>query len=146
MKFTYVTAMLLRSLVNEYCAYCGGPLIMKKYFCKYFLGFDNNRFIMDQNNRENCLALADIAISMSHPARLRILELLSLKGEACFMNVYEELGLSAATVFQHLTVLRKAQIVAERGDAINKKIRYYYITDFGRFRLTMLRDFVNTIS
>lgn len=101
---------------------------------------------MDQNNQKKCFILADVAISLSHPARLRILELLSLNDDVCFKDVHEELGLAVATVFQHLTVLRRAQIVAERGGANNKKLRYYYITDLGRERLAMLRDFVNTVS
>jgi ArsR family transcriptional regulator len=47
---------------------------------------------------------------LSHPARLRIIEILS-EGELCVKRLEEELGISQPSVSQHLSKLRYAGLI-----------------------------------
>lgn len=56
------------------------------------------------------------AKALSHPARLRLLAMLS-SGELCVCQMTAVLGLSASTVSTHLSVLKRAGLVSERKEA-----------------------------
>jgi DNA-binding transcriptional ArsR family regulator len=53
--------------------------------------------------------------AMAHPARLRLLERLA-EGECCVSEVENCLGLSQPNVSQHLTVLKRAKVIAGSRD------------------------------
>lgn len=53
---------------------------------------------------------ADVLRALSHPARLRIVELLS-NGELCVKRLEEILGISQPSVSQHLSRLRYAGLI-----------------------------------
>lgn len=70
------------------------------------------------------IVAADIAQAMSHPTRLRILELLQGDG-AYVMELVEQTGRPQANISQHLATLREAGLViAEReGMAVRYRLR-----------------------
>jgi arsenate reductase/ArsR family transcriptional regulator len=51
--------------------------------------------------------------ALAHPVRLRILSLLR-GGELCVCQITEVLGLAPSTISEHLSLLRRAGIIAER--------------------------------
>jgi len=53
---------------------------------------------------------AEILRALSHPVRLRIIELLG-EGELCVKSLEEHLGVSQSSVSQHLTRLRYAGLI-----------------------------------
>lgn len=58
-----------------------------------------------------CIEVAEIAKVFSHPARVAILLYIS-KQDTCICNdIVSEIGLSQATVSQHLEVINKAGII-----------------------------------
>ncbi len=55
---------------------------------------------------------ANLFKGLSHPARIRILELLSAEEELTVSTLIEETGLEASHLSQHLAVLRRHQLVS----------------------------------
>lgn len=55
--------------------------------------------------------LAALAKALAHPARVRIVRILSRKNSCICGEIVDELPLAQATVSQHLKVLREAGIV-----------------------------------
>lgn len=55
---------------------------------------------------------ANLFKGLSHPARIRVLELLSASDELTVATLIEETGLEASHLSQHLAVLRKHKLVA----------------------------------
>ncbi|RQD78047.1 MAG: ArsR family transcriptional regulator, partial [Candidatus Syntrophonatronum acetioxidans] len=53
---------------------------------------------------------ADYFKALSHPTRIKILELLR-EGELCVCDILEELKLEQSNVSQHLAILRKQGIL-----------------------------------
>ncbi|TLM86200.1 MAG: helix-turn-helix transcriptional regulator [Actinobacteria bacterium] len=62
-------------------------------------------------NDETTTTLNDVAKALSHPARVRIVELLSRQSECMGAEVFGELDLAQSTVSEHLRVLREAGVV-----------------------------------
>lgn len=60
-----------------------------------------------------CRKKAEIFKALSHPTRVRILEILK-NGELCVCTIYESLDLEQANVSQHLKVLRDKDILKTR--------------------------------
>ncbi|TDD86948.1 transcriptional regulator [Saccharopolyspora karakumensis] len=56
---------------------------------------------------------ADFFKTLGHPARIRVLELLS-EGERAVSEMLPEVGVEAANLSQHLAVLRRAGLVVTR--------------------------------
>ncbi|MBQ0924564.1 ArsR/SmtB family transcription factor [Saccharopolyspora endophytica] len=56
---------------------------------------------------------ADFFKTLGHPARIRVLELLS-EGEHAVSEMLPEVGVEAANLSQHLAVLRRAGLVVTR--------------------------------
>ena len=71
-------------------------------------------------------AMAKLHKVLSHPARLRILELLAQCGEACVCHLVAALGRRQPYVSQQLAVLRDANLIAERRDGT---LVYYRLAD-----------------
>lgn len=60
---------------------------------------------------------ADFFKALSHPTRVRILELLR-KDELCVCHIFEALDLEQSNVSQHLAILRKQGILTARKKGI----------------------------
>ncbi len=68
---------------------------------------------------------ADLFKALSHPTRIRILELLRF-GELSVSELQVRLGIEASSVSQQLAILRNRQIVAGRKEGTTV---YYQVTD-----------------
>ena len=55
--------------------------------------------------------LADVLRVLADPARLRLLSIISERGDACVCHLTEPLGLSQPTVSHHLKVLHEAGLL-----------------------------------
>lgn len=66
--------------------------------------------------------LADIAKVLSHPVRLRILQILAVRRECICGDIVELLPLAQSTVSQHLKELKKIGLI--RGKIEGPKISY----------------------
>ena len=56
--------------------------------------------------------LASVARALSHPARVRILQLLARQSDCSGAEVFSELPLAQSTVSEHLRILREAGLVS----------------------------------
>lgn len=68
---------------------------------------------------------ADFFRTMGHPARIRVLELLS-EGEHSVGELLREIGLEASNLSQQLAVLRRAGLVSTRKEG---SVVYYSLVD-----------------
>ncbi|MGB9803978.1 ArsR/SmtB family transcription factor [Desulfofundulus sp.] len=68
---------------------------------------------------------ADILKALAHPTRVNILECLR-QGERCVCELIEELDIEQSNVSQHLSVLKKLDIVDSRkeGLRVNYRVKY----------------------
>ena len=66
--------------------------------------------------------LAGLAKALAHPARVRILRLLSRKNTCICGEIVHELDLAQSTVSQHLKVLKEAGLV--RGEVDGPRVCY----------------------
>jgi DNA-binding transcriptional ArsR family regulator len=73
------------------------------------------------NEKERLQLKAEVFKAMGHPLRLGVIELLK-EGEKCVCEIVEEVGTEISNVSKHLSVLKKAGIVADRRDGL--KIMY----------------------
>jgi DNA-binding transcriptional ArsR family regulator len=71
--------------------------------------------------------LVDTAKGLAHPARLRMLAMLA-GGELCVCQLTSILELAPSTVSQHLSVLSRGGLVAERKEG---KLVFYRLRDDG---------------
>ncbi len=69
--------------------------------------------------------LVDVAKGLAHPARLRLVGMLAT-GELCVCQMTSVLELAPSTVSQHLSVLARGGLVAERKDG---KLVFYRLRD-----------------
>lgn len=58
--------------------------------------------------------LAECFKALAHPVRLRIVELLASEGQRCLCELAPAVGLHPATVSRHLSLLKRAGLVAAR--------------------------------
>jgi DNA-binding transcriptional ArsR family regulator len=75
--------------------------------------------------------IAEVLKAMADPTRLKVLHSLQ-GGERCVSSILDLVGGSQANVSKHLSVLRKAGLVASRRDGVNV---FYRITDPGVFAI-----------
>jgi len=68
------------------------------------------------------IEVAEVAKVLSHPARIAILKYISEQAGCICNDITEEVGLSQATVSQHLQVIRKAGLIS--GDVKGKSLCY----------------------
>ncbi|MHB8337524.1 MAG: ArsR/SmtB family transcription factor [Ignavibacteriaceae bacterium] len=66
--------------------------------------------------------LADIAKALSHPARIKILKILTLTNSCIVGNIVEQLPISQSTVSQHLKELKRVGLID--GEIDGPKICY----------------------
>ena len=59
-------------------------------------------------------SLAGVARALAHPARVRIIKLLSTQTECRGADVFSELPLAQSTISEHLRVLKEAGLVSAR--------------------------------
>lgn len=71
---------------------------------------------------------AELMKALSHPSRLRILELLEAEDEACVCHLEQRLGQRQAYISQQLAKLRQAGLVLDRRDGLNV---FYALSDKG---------------
>lgn len=76
---------------------------------------------MDTRARERLKLKADVFKAMGHPLRLGVIEFLQ-QGEMCVCDIVEHVGTGMSNVSKHLSVLKKAGIIADRRDGL--KIMY----------------------
>ena len=69
--------------------------------------------------------VTEILKSIAHPIRLKILCLL-LDGEKNVSEIEQQFGSTISNISQHLTVLRKADIIGRRKEA---NFMYYFLKD-----------------
>jgi DNA-binding transcriptional ArsR family regulator len=67
---------------------------------------------------------AEVFKAMGHPLRLGVIEFLR-DGERCVCEIVDHLGTGMSNISKHLSVLKKAGIVADRRDGL--KIMYSLI-------------------
>jgi DNA-binding transcriptional ArsR family regulator len=68
---------------------------------------------------------AQIAKSLAHPVRLRILSRIGT-GEVAYGTLYAELGVSKANLSQHLAVLRQSGVLSVRREGVHVHYRLTY--------------------
>lgn len=71
--------------------------------------------------------LVEAAKGLAHPARVRVLSMLA-SGELCVCQMTSVLDLAPSTVSQHLSVLARGGLVAERKEG---KLVFYRLRDDG---------------
>lgn len=88
--------------------------------------------------------VAEIAYALSHPARVKIIELLS-SNKLRLKDLSESLELTPATVSQHLLVLRQANLIHEIKEGKWGKTKYYIITEKNKTRFILYHSQVKDI-
>lgn len=83
--------------------------------------------------------LGTLCKALSHPARVRLLQILIQKGTCISGDLADELPLAASTVSEHLRVLKNAGLVAGTVDGP----RRCYCVNKGALRY--LKDLVNAL-
>ena len=76
---------------------------------------------MDENQKERLRLKAEVFKAMGHPLRLGVIEFLK-HGEMCVCDIVDHVGTEISNVSKHLSVLKKAGILADRRDGL--KIMY----------------------
>jgi ArsR family transcriptional regulator len=61
--------------------------------------------------RSEAELLAPILKAVAHPARLQLLSIIALSGEACVCDLTAPVGLSQPTVSHHLKILTDAELI-----------------------------------
>lgn len=74
------------------------------------------------NYSEEQEQLARFSKALAHPARIAILEFLTLQETCFFGEIHEVLPIAKATVSQHLTELKSAGLI--QGEIIPPKVKY----------------------
>ncbi len=77
------------------------------------------------------LKIADVLKAIADPTRLKILHCIQY-GERCVSDILEAVGGSQANISKHLSVLKRAGLVASRREGLNV---YYRIIDDGVFTI-----------
>jgi DNA-binding transcriptional ArsR family regulator len=78
--------------------------------------------------------LSALAKAMGHPARVRILRLLSERAGCVCGDIVDEVGLAQSTVSQHLAVLKDAGLI--HGDVDGPRVCYCLAPDvLRRFKM-----------
>lgn len=77
---------------------------------------------------------ASVFKALSHPTRLKILDLLGSEGETCVCNIVKELDIDQPTVSKHLSILKNAGIIDSRkeGLMVFYSLRIPCVTEFFR--------------
>jgi DNA-binding transcriptional ArsR family regulator len=76
---------------------------------------------MVPNEKERLRLKAEVFKAMGHPLRLGVIEFLR-DGEKCVCEIVEHVGTGISNMSKHLSVLKKAGVVADRREGL--KIMY----------------------
>ena len=76
---------------------------------------------MDLNQKGRLALKAEVFKAMGHPLRLGIIEFLQ-QGEMCVCDIVAHVGTEVSNVSKHLSILKKAGLLADRRDGL--KIMY----------------------
>jgi DNA-binding transcriptional ArsR family regulator len=76
---------------------------------------------MVPNEKERLRLKAEVFKAMGHPLRLGVIEFLR-DGEKCVCEIVEHMGTGISNMSKHLSVLKKAGVVADRREGL--KIMY----------------------
>ncbi len=92
-------------------------------------------------------SLAVFSRALSHPARVKIVELLSNNGEMTCGQITEELPLSQATVSQHLKLLRECSMIKYRKDGLRSiyTLNAELISEAHSFMSALINQLVNPL-
>ena len=90
---------------------------------------------MDAKENEKLKLKAEVFKAMGHPLRLGVIEFLQ-NGEMCVCDIVAHVGTEISNVSKHLSILKKAGIVADRRDGL--KIMY-------RLNMTCACDFTRCV-
>ncbi|WP_088188009.1 MULTISPECIES: metalloregulator ArsR/SmtB family transcription factor [unclassified Desulfosporosinus] len=69
---------------------------------------------------------SDFFKALAHPTRIRILERLAKDGEICVCELIEDLGIEQSNLSQHLSILRKQQIISSTKVGLKVMYRIKY--------------------
>ena len=83
---------------------------------------DEQEDLRPVEGREADLELALFAKALGHPARARILRILTRKNSCICGDIVEELDLAQSTVSQHLKILKEAGLI--RGEVDGPRVCY----------------------
>ncbi len=72
---------------------------------------------MNLNQKERLRLKAEVFKAMGHPLRLGIIEFLQ-QGEMCVCDIVAHVGTEISNVSKHLSLLKKAGLVADRRDGL----------------------------
>ena len=72
---------------------------------------------METRDKEKLAVKAEVFKAMGHPIRLGIIELLR-EGERCVCEIVEHTGTGMSNISKHLSVLKKAGIIADRREGL----------------------------
>jgi DNA-binding transcriptional ArsR family regulator len=91
------------------------------------------------NYNESQIAISEYSKALAHPARIKILKILS-KYDSCICNdIVKELPLAQSTVSQHLKELKKSGLIDSQADGtrsiyfLNKKALKSYRKEMDKF-------------
>lgn len=89
---------------------------------------------------------ANLFKGLSHPVRVRVLEVLSASGEVSVAELLADTGLEASHLSQHLSVLRRHHLVAaeRRGSLVFYRLAYPQVADLLRVARVLLVEVLQT--
>jgi ArsR family transcriptional regulator len=85
---------------------------------------------------------ANLFKGLAHPIRIRVLEVLSASGEVSVADLLDDTGLEASNLSQHLSVLRRHNLVVadRRGSQVFYSLAYPQVADILRLSRSLLID------
>lgn len=89
---------------------------------------------------------ANLFKGLSHPVRVRVLEVLSASDEASVAELIEDTGLEASHLSQHLAVLRRHHLVVaeRRASQVFYRLAYPQVADLLRVARGLLVEVLQT--
>jgi ArsR family transcriptional regulator len=89
---------------------------------------------------------ANLFKGLSHPVRVRVLEVLSAAPEVSVADLIADTGLEASHLSQHLAVLRRHNLVTaeRRGSLVFYRLAYPQVADLLRVARALLMDVLQT--
>jgi ArsR family transcriptional regulator, arsenate/arsenite/antimonite-responsive transcriptional repressor len=111
-------------------------------YCSYFCEIQNDS--MKTAYTEEQIKLARFAKAFGHPARIKILEILS-KQDCCYSgNIAEEFPIALSTLSQHLKELKDSGLI--QGEIEAPRIRYCINSENWLLARQLMDDFLQTAS
>lgn len=98
--------------------------------------------MMDASTKARCEMTAEVFRALAHPSRVFIVERLAERGEECVCNMTALIGVDMSTVSRHLSVLKKAGVIADerRGTMTYYRLRTPCVLNFLQCAEKVLRE------